>query len=142
MLSVNKNKKIPVIVILTAISLITIILLTATIEKVQSESQKQTGTNLFYVDKQKYKIGDSVFISADRIPSDEKGYLYFIDPNGEIFHKLVYDGSKKSSHTDYFKLESIVTDDCYSCNLIGTWKMEYNVISGSYHKTQTFEVTE
>lgn len=142
MLSIKKNKKTSIVVTLAAISILTIFVLFSTVEKVQSELLKQANPNPFHIDKQKYKIGDSVLITAYRIPSDEKGYLYFTDPNGEIFHKIVYDGSKKSSMTDYFKLESIVTDDCYSCNLVGTWKMEYNVISGPYHKIQTFEVLQ
>lgn len=141
MLSVKKNKKIPLVVALSSIVIVAILVLVIGIGNFSFESQKQIDS-LFYTNKQKYKVGESVFISATRIPFDEKGYVYFTDPNDEIFHKIYYDGSKKSSQTDYFKLESIVTDDCNSCNLVGTWKMEYNVLSGKYYKTKTFEVMQ
>lgn len=99
-----------------------------------------TNSGSFTIDKQTYRIGESVFLIASGIGPQEKGEIVFIRPNGEEYRTIPFDGSKKAVQKHYFTPESETLNDCDKSDLIGTWQIVFQTFQGNTYAPLSFEI--
>ena len=91
------------------------------------------------ITKDKYLLGENVFLSVKNIPPGLKDSLLFYTPEGKLYLALGFDGDKKSSFKHYFRpslLKGI--DICDKEQLIGDWEVFF---AGLSDERLNFEVT-
>ena len=78
------------------------------------------------INKDKYLLGENVFvILKDLIPTD-KGMLLFFTPEGKLFYEFSFDGSKGDFKKFYFKPQLMKGKDlCQVEQLVGTWSVVF-----------------
>ena len=78
------------------------------------------------INKDKYLIGENVFlILKDLIPTD-KGTVLFFTPEGKLYYELMFDGSKNDFKKSYFKPQlSKARGICEVEQLAGTWTVAF-----------------
>tara|TARA_B110000014_G_C20029049_1_gene534298 strand:- start:109 stop:675 length:567 start_codon:yes stop_codon:yes gene_type:complete len=92
------------------------------------------------INKDKYLLGEKVFLSVQGIPMGLKDSLKFFTPNGILYLDLPFDGNEKSSFKHYFKpslLRSI--NLCDKNELIGKWTINF---AGTPNDKIYFQVTD
>ena len=80
------------------------------------------------INKDKYLLGENVFIKILGIPMGLKDSVQFFTPNGILYLDLEFDGNEKSSMKHYFRpgLQQALPNDrnanlCEKNDLIGKW---------------------
>ena len=91
------------------------------------------------ITKDKYLLGENVFLNVQNIPPGLKDALLFYTPEGKKYLSLDFDGNEKSSFKHYFRpslLKSL--DICNKEQLIGKWSV---LFAGLPDEKLHFEVT-
>ena len=74
------------------------------------------------INKDKYLLGENIFIKVNGIPMGLKDSLYFYTPQGTEYLTLPFDGDEKSSFKHYFRPSlSKSVGLCDKEDLIGKW---------------------
>ena len=78
------------------------------------------------INKDRYLLGENVFvILKDLIPTD-KGMLLFFTPEGKLFYEFSFDGSKGDFKKFYFKPQLLKAKNiCEVEQLVGTWSVVF-----------------
>ena len=116
---------------------------TNTEEYYESDHSKQAVSNVVYpenpqvlhgliINKDKYLLGENVFLRIQNIPMGLKDSVQFFTPGGLLFLDLKFDGNEKSSLKHYFKpslMKALPLDRnanlCEKKDLIGEWTVMF-----------------
>ena len=91
------------------------------------------------ITKDKYLLGENVFVSVQNIPPGLKDALLFYTPEGKKYLTLDFDGNEKSSFKHYFRPSLLKSNDiCNKEQLIGKWDVFF---AGLSDERINFEVT-
>ena len=84
------------------------------------------------INKDKYLLGEKVFMSINNIPMGLKDSVQFFTPEGKLYLDLQFDGNEKSGFKHYFKpslVKSLPYDRtanlCDKEDLIGKWTIMF-----------------
>ena len=85
----------------------------------------------FKIDREKYLLGEKIFVIADGLKFNDKGEIILYRPLNSthmiIWDKFPFDGSIKSSFNIYFEPKLSDTKMiCEKSDLIGDWIMEFS----------------
>ena len=109
----------------------------------EKESDKQGVKSVVYpenpqtlyglkINKDKYLLGEKVFMSINNIPMGLKDSVQFFTPGGKLYLDLPFDGNEKSGFKHYFKpalMKALPWDRtanlCDKEDLIGKWTVMF-----------------
>jgi len=92
----------------------------------------------FAIDKSKYKLGESVFLTVHGLKPNEAGNILIIRPNGDRWTTIPFNGTLKSDFNYYFKPDTSRVLKIYGPeDLVGTWKM---IFQGLTYEPLSFEI--
>ena len=78
------------------------------------------------INKDKYLLGENVFIRVNDIPMGLRDYLLFFTPGGTEYMSIYFDGSERSSFKHYFKPALVNRlNICEKDDLIGQWTIMF-----------------
>ena len=76
------------------------------------------------INKDKYLIGENVYVVVTDIPKNLKTQLLFYTPSGKQFYEIPIDGEKVSGFKQYFKPQLLKNRNLCDVNeLVGQWTM-------------------
>jgi len=91
------------------------------------------------INKDKYVLGENIFVSITGIPMELKDEILFFTPKGVKYHEIEIDGSVATSGKEYFRPQLLRAKDlCQKEQLIGEWKVFFATNPG---EALTFEIT-
>ncbi len=98
----------------------------------------------FEIDRSRYVLGESVFVSIKNLQPQEKGQIAFLRPLNEthysVYITIPFDGSVKLTFNQYFKPDlSTVKRICSKNDLIGRWAV---VFQGTNYENLHFEIVD
>jgi hypothetical protein len=98
------------------------------------------------INKDKYLLGENIFIKIQNIPMGLKDAVQFFTPGGKLFLNLEFDGDKKSGFKHYFKPSLMKAlpgqrdaNLCEKEDLIGQWTV---IFRGLPDEKLYFEIME
>ena len=83
------------------------------------------------INKDKYLLGENIFVKIQGIPMGLQDYVQFYTPNGILYLNLEIDGDEKSSFKHYFRpslQKGISLDEggiCEKEDLVGKWTVMF-----------------
>ena len=84
------------------------------------------------INKDRYLLGENVFVVLKDIRTTDKGEVLFITPGGTIFEKLTFDGEVKTTYKKYFRPQLLrALDLCEKDNLVGEWTVMFRGVEQS-----------
>ncbi len=92
------------------------------------------------INKDKYLLGENIFVSVSQIPLGFSDKILFFTPEGKLYHQTVFDGNKSDYAKEYFRpmlLRSL--DICEKEQLIGEWTVYF---STNRNERLTFEIVD
>jgi hypothetical protein len=108
-------------------------------QKMSGESGIQGVTSgPFSITKEKYRLGDYVFMVVQGLKSNDAGKMVIFDPKGGIFTQVSFNGTEKSEFNYYFKPVTERGEKlCTPQDLVGNWTI---VFQGTTYKPIPFQV--
>ena len=92
----------------------------------------------FAIDKSKYRLGEDFFLSVHGLKPNEAGNILIVQPNGDIWTAIPFNGSLKSDFNYYNKPDTDAVKKIFKPeDLIGTWKV---VFQGVAYDPLSFEI--
>ena len=92
----------------------------------------------FAIDKSKYRLGEDFFISVHGLKPNEAGNILIIQPNGDVWTAIPFNGSLKSDFNYYNKPDTSTAKKIFKPeDLVGTWKV---IFQGLTYKPLSFEI--
>ena len=92
------------------------------------------------INKDKYLLGENIFVSISNLRPMDVGTVLFITPTGIIFEEWGFNGSERESQKKYFKPQLLKSKNiCEKEKLIGEW----TVIFKGYDEAKIhYEITQ
>jgi len=94
----------------------------------------------FAINKSQYKLGENVFMIVSNLKPTDAGQIVIVDPKGETFGTVPFNGTLKTSFHYYFKPNTQNYGGVMLCNpsdLVGKWGI---IFQGVPYKSIKFEV--
>jgi len=92
------------------------------------------------INKDKYVLGENIFVSISNIPMGFKDRVLFLTPEDIIYHIVKVDGNKSDFGKEYFRPQLLLgLEICEKEQLIGDWKVFFESNPSEYLK---FEMTD
>lgn len=92
----------------------------------------------FAIDKPQYRLGESFFLSVHGLKPNEAGNILIVQPNGEIWIAIPFNGSLKSDFNFYEKPDTSAIKKIFEPeDLVGIWKV---VFQGVTYEPISFEI--
>ena len=93
----------------------------------------------FQINKDKYLLGENVFVSISNLRPQDMGAVQFITPTGIIYDEWGFNGMERESQKKYFKPQLLKSKNiCEKEKLIGEW----TVLFKGYDEAKIFfEIT-
>ena len=108
-------------------------------EKANVQWQNVSGP--FAINKFQYKIGEEIFMVVSNLKSTDAGKIIIVDPKGDAYDAVPFNGTLKTSFHYYFKPNTQNNGGLKLCNptdLVGKWGL---VFQGVPYKPIKFNVT-
>jgi len=78
------------------------------------------------INKDKYLLGENVFVKINDVPMELKTRALFFTPSGKQFYEINIDGEKSSGFKQYFKPQLLANRQLCDVNeLIGQWTVMF-----------------
>ncbi len=109
-------------------------------QKLSQENNTTQGitSGPFTIDKEKYRLGDYVFMVVTGLKPTDNGEMIVYDPKGGNFTKVPFNGTMKSDWNYMFKPNTERIEKlCTAQDLIGNWTI---VFQGTSYKPIPFQV--
>lgn len=108
-------------------------------QKVTPENNSHgTTSGPFTIDKEKYRLGDYVFVVVTGLQPTDAGKMIVYDPKGGTFTQVPFNGTLKSDWNYMFKPNTERIEKlCTAKDLIGNWTI---VFQGTSYKSIPFQV--
>ncbi|MGQ0637860.1 MAG: hypothetical protein ACT4N1_00655 [Nitrososphaerota archaeon] len=92
----------------------------------------------FAISKNKYKLGEDVFMTVNGLKPNEAGDILVVDPHDRIYQKIPFNGTMKDHFNTYFMPTTSKVSKLYTPeDLVGTWQV---LFQGVAYKPLSFEV--
>ena len=92
----------------------------------------------FAINKSQYKLGENFFLTVHGLKPDEAGNILIMQPNGDVWTTIPFNGSLKSDFSYYNKPDTSSIKKIFKPeDLVGTWQM---VFEGVPYKPLSFEI--
>ena len=92
----------------------------------------------FSINKNQYKLGENIFMVVSGLQPTETGEIDVVDPKGDTFTKIPFNGTMKANFKQFFKpntQRSLAL--CNATDLVGQWNI---VFKGVPYKSIPFEI--
>lgn len=108
-------------------------------EQKQSEQQNQwISSGPFSINKNKYKLGENIFMSVRGLKPVEAGQIMIVDPKGGVYSTIPFNGTMKSDFNQFFKPNTQRSLSlCTPEDLVGNWSL---IFQGVSYKSIPFEI--
>ena len=74
------------------------------------------------INKDKYLLGENIFVSLSNLKPGDVGTVLFITPNGVVYEEWGFNGNERESQKKYFKPQLLKGKNlCEKEKLIGQW---------------------
>jgi len=109
----------------------------------QKAAVENTGSNgiasgPFSINKEKYRLGDYVFMVVEGLQPSDGGKMIIYDPKGGTFSTVQFNGTLKTEWNYAFKPDTVATEKlCTPQDLLGNWTIVFN---GTSYKPIVFQV--
>ena len=78
------------------------------------------------INKDKYLLGENVFVSLSNLRPNDVGTVHFITPTGIIYDEWGFNGMERESQKKYFKPQLLKSKNiCEKEKLIGQWTVMF-----------------
>ena len=108
----------------------------------QKESEanqwKWISSGPFSINKNQYKLGENIFMIVSGLKPTEVGEIDIVDPKGDTYSKIPFNGTMKSSFKQFFKPQtqrSLAL--CNATQLVGHWNI---LFKGVPYKSIPFDI--
>ncbi len=104
------------------------------------EPQWQNTSGPFAINKFQYKLSEYVFIAVNNLQPNEAGKIVVVDPQGDVYYTIPFNGTLKTSFKQFFKpnTENIGgLKICKPTDLVGNWGL---IFQGVPYKPIKFQV--
>jgi len=92
----------------------------------------------FSIDKERYRLGDYIFMVVTGLQPSDAGKMVVYDPKGGTFTQVPFNGTMKSDWNYMFKPATLASEKlCTPQDLVGNWSI---VFQGTSYKAITFQV--
>ena len=91
------------------------------------------------INKDKYLLGENIFVSISNLRPQDVGSVLFITPTGTIYDEWGFNGMERESQKKYFKPQLLKSKNiCEKEKLIGQWSVMFK---GYEEQKMYFEIT-
>lgn len=92
----------------------------------------------FSINKSQYKLGENVFMIVSNLKPTEVGQINVVDPKGDTYSTIPFNGTMKSSFKQFFKPNTLSSLGlCNATTLVGHWSIFFK---GVPYKAIPFEI--
>ena len=78
------------------------------------------------INKEKYLLGENVYVIITGLKPQDKGSVLFITPGGILFDEMGFNGENREFHKKYFKPQLLKSKDlCKKEQLVGQWTVMF-----------------
>jgi hypothetical protein len=92
----------------------------------------------FAINKNQYKLGENIFMIVSGLKPTDVGEIDIVDPKGDTFSKIPFNGTIKSSFKQFFKPNTErKLALCNATDLVGHWNI---IFKGVPYKSIPFEI--
>jgi hypothetical protein len=106
--------------------------------KISVEQYQWVTSGPFAINKNQYKLGEYVFMAVSNLLPTDAGQIVIIDPKGDNYSSISFNGSMKSSFRQFFKPN---TERglalCNPTDLVGQWNI---IFRGVPYKSIPFKI--
>jgi len=108
-------------------------------QKMSEENNTQWITSgPFAITKEKYRLGDNVFMIVQGLKPNDVGKMAVFDPKGGVFTQVSFNGTMKSDFNYFFKPNTEKIEKlCTPQDLVGNWTI---VFQGTSYRPIPFQV--
>jgi hypothetical protein len=107
-------------------------------EESKGQSWKWVTSGPFSINKSQYKLGENIFMIVSGLKPTDVGEIDMVDPKGDIFSRIPFNGTMKSSFKQFFKPDTEAKYGlCNATDLVGHW---YIAFKGIPYKSIPFEI--
>ena len=86
------------------------------------------------INKDKYLLGENVFVVIKNLQPMDKGTVQFFTPNGILYNEIGFNGSERDFIKKYFKPQLLKAKDlCEKEDIIGKWTALFKGYSAKLH---------
>ncbi len=108
-------------------------------KQLESQQWHWIASGPFSINKNQYELGENIFMIVNGLQPTDVGEIDIVDPKGDAFTKIPFNGTMKSSFQQFFKP---VTERslglCNATSLVGNWNI---IFKGVSYKSIPFEIT-
>ena len=107
-------------------------------KELESQQWKWVTSGPFSINKNQYKLGENIFMIVSGLQPTEVGEIDIVDPKGDTYSKIPFNGTMKTSFKQFFKPQtqrSLAL--CNATQLVGNWNI---VFKGVPYKSIPFEI--
>lgn len=104
----------------------------------ESHQWKWVTSGPFSINKNQYELGENIFMIVSGLQPTEVGEIDIVDPKGDTYSKIPFNGTMKSNFKQFFKPQTERTLAlCNATELVGHWNI---VFKGVPYKSIPFEI--
>ena len=135
----KQKKTIPIVVGIVVVGVIVGAIYFYNGQKPSDEIKSQWNiSGPFAIDKSKYRLGEDFFLSVHGLQPNEAGNILIIQPNGDVWTAIPFNGSLKSDFNYYNKPDTNAAKKIFKPeDMVGTWKV---VFQGVSYEPLSFEI--
>jgi hypothetical protein len=107
----------------------------------EANVQWQNVSGPFAINKFQYKLGEYVFMAVSNLTPNDVGKIVFVDPKGETYDAIPFNGTMKTSFHYFFKPNTQNIGGlklCKPTDLVGKWGI---IFQGVPYRSIKFNVT-
>ena len=107
-------------------------------KQLDDQQWKWVSSGPFSINKNQYKLGENVFMVVNGLLPTDVGEIDIVDPKGDAFSKIPFNGTMKSSFKQFFKPNTERSLGlCNATDLVGHWNIVFRGVS---YKSIPFEI--
>ena len=104
----------------------------------EAEGPKWVTSGPFSINKNQYKLGEYIFMIVSDLKPTDIGEIDIVDPKGDTFSKIPFNGTMKSSFKQFFEPDTERRLAlCNATDLVGHWNI---IFRGVPYKPIPFEI--
>ncbi len=99
-------------------------------QKTKENEERWISSGPFSINKDKYKLGEYVFMSVQGLKPTDVGSIVIVDPKGDVYDHIPFNGSMKASFNQFFKPNTQrPLALCTPEDLVGNWTLAFQGVS-------------
>jgi hypothetical protein len=107
-------------------------------KQLESQQWHWIASGPFSINKNQYELGENIFMIVNGLQPTDVGEIDVVDPKGDTYTKIPFNGTMKSSFKQFFKPiteRSIAL--CNATDLVGNWSI---IFKGVSYKSIPFKI--